>query len=120
MTRGPDAPKRQSFMEFPILIGRESSNHFVINDQEVSRQHILIKKRGNLYIVSDTGSKNGCYVNGEKVVNSIIRNGDKILLGNTEILFATSTEFIQFSIAEWRSVGASDIDGAARGFEQSS
>lgn len=97
ITRGPDAPRRQTFLEFPILIGRDPSNSMILSDPEVSRQHIQIKRRGNLFIISDSGSKNGCYINGERTVNSIIQNGDKILLGNTEILFATSTELINFA-----------------------
>ncbi len=40
-------------------------------------------------------SKNGTFLNGDRVINSIIQNGDKILLGSTELQFVTSEGDVQ-------------------------
>lgn len=96
ITRGLDQGMKQSFSEFPIKIGRDPSCGMVLKDQEVSRIHLVLKKRGRNYIISDLDSKNGCYINGEKVSNSTIKNGDKILIGNTEILFTKNTDDMLF------------------------
>jgi HD-GYP domain-containing protein (c-di-GMP phosphodiesterase class II) len=42
-------------------------------------------------------SKNGTYLNGDKILNSVVKNGDKILVGSTELVFATSAPDIQLS-----------------------
>ena len=86
--RGKDAGKRYELKNFPVTIGRDSSsNTIAVNDGEASRQHIRIKKRGRLYILEDLESRNGTYVNGDKVVNTTLKSGDKILMGSTELTF---------------------------------
>jgi HD-GYP domain-containing protein (c-di-GMP phosphodiesterase class II) len=103
--RGYNAGKRLPLTEFPTTFGRDETNTFVIEDEEVSRFHFRIKKRGRLYICEDLESKNGTYINGDRILNSIIKNGDKILIGSTEFQFAASepdiqiaTEFMQFDM----------------------
>lgn len=103
--RGYNAGKRLPLTDFPATFGRDESNTFVIEDEEVSRFHFRIKKRGRLYICEDLESKNGTYINGDRILNSIIKNGDKILIGSTEFQFAASepdiqiaSEFMQFDM----------------------
>ncbi len=95
--RGPDTGKRIPLASFPVRIGRDPDNEVVINDEEVSRTHFKIKKRGRLYIIEDLESRNGTYINGDRVLNSIVQNGDKILVGSTELLFASSEPEIQLA-----------------------
>lgn len=95
--RGKGQGERLPLEKFPAIIGREGNSLevIVLADEEVSRQHFLIKKRGRLYILQDLDSKNGTYVNGDRVHNSILRNGDKILVGSTELSFISSEARIQ-------------------------
>jgi HD-GYP domain-containing protein (c-di-GMP phosphodiesterase class II) len=95
--RGPGAGTRISLEEFPITIGRDASNSIVVDDTEVSRNHLRIKKRGRVYVVEDLESRNGSFVNGDKILNSIIKNGDKILIGTIEFLFMATEPNIQFA-----------------------
>ena len=95
--RGYNAGKRLALTEFPATFGRDQTNTFVVDDEEVSRFHFRIKKRGRLYICEDLESKNGTYINGDKILNSIIKNGDKILIGSTEFQFAASEPDIQIT-----------------------
>ena len=88
--RGPDKGRRIAASEFPIVIGRSVDSPVILSDKEISRQHFRIKKRDKLYIIEDLGSRNGTYVNGERIVNSLLKNGDKILAGHTEIRFMFS------------------------------
>lgn len=103
--RGYNAGKRLALNEFPATFGRDVENSFVVDDEEVSRFHFRIKRRGRLYICQDLESKNGTYVNGDRILNSIIKNGDKILIGSTEFQFAASepdihiaNEFLNFDM----------------------
>ena len=96
INRGPNFGESFTFEYFPITMGRDKANKIVLSDTEVSRFHVKIKKRGKLFILEDLDSKNGCYLNGEKVVNSIIQNNDSIIIGNTEFKISTPLQEINF------------------------
>lgn len=69
-------------------IGRESNNDIVVPDINVSRSHatIHIEPTGT-WVITDTGSTNGVYVNGRKVESAPLRDADMIRIGTTELEF---------------------------------
>lgn len=95
--RGQNTGTRIPLVHFPITVGRDQTNQVVINDTEVSRNHLRIKQRGKLFVVEDLDSRNGTYVNGDRILNSIIQSGDKILIGNTELIFLTADSSVHFA-----------------------
>lgn len=95
--RGKEAGSRISLTEFPVSVGRDASNTVVVNDDQSSRYHLRIKKRGQLYILEDLDSRNGTYVNGDKVLNAALQSGDKILVGSTELVFLASEPNIEIA-----------------------
>jgi HD-GYP domain-containing protein (c-di-GMP phosphodiesterase class II) len=95
--RGKDQGKRLPLLEFPITIGRDPANALVIDDDGVSRFHLRIKKRGKIFVCEDLDSRNGTFLNGDRILNSIVKNGDKILVGMTELQFLTSESDIQIA-----------------------
>ena len=95
--RGPGAGKRISLSKFPVTLGREIDNDIVLEDEEISRNHLRIKQRGRLFIVEDLESRNGTFLNGDRVLNSIVQSGDKLLVGSTELVFLTSEPDIQLA-----------------------
>lgn len=95
--RGLGAGKRLHLEIFPVTIGRDPTNTIVLDGDDVSRFHLRIKKRGRLFICEDLESRNGTYINGDKILNSILKNGDKLLVGETELQFATSEPDIQLA-----------------------
>jgi HD-GYP domain-containing protein (c-di-GMP phosphodiesterase class II) len=97
--RGNGAGKRINLVEFPITVGRDPANQIILDDEEASRFHLRIKKRGRLFIVEDLESRNGSFINGDRVLNSILQNGDKLLVGSTEFQFVTSEPDIQITTA---------------------
>jgi pSer/pThr/pTyr-binding forkhead associated (FHA) protein len=65
-----------------ITIGREAGNGIVINDAEVSRKHTQFVFQGGKYIVTDLGSTNGTFVNGQRLTGQhILQPGEIISLG---------------------------------------
>ncbi|SME90648.1 HD domain-containing phosphohydrolase [Pseudobacteriovorax antillogorgiicola] len=103
--RGKEAGKRYELQVFPATIGRDPKNVVVIADGEASRYHFRIKQRGRLYILEDLESRNGTYVNGDRVINTTLKGGDKILLGSTELIFfapdseiTIPTDFLSFDM----------------------
>jgi HD-GYP domain-containing protein (c-di-GMP phosphodiesterase class II) len=89
ITRGAQAGRRLTIVQWPATIGRDAGSVIPIDDNRVSRYHARIKKRDRLYILEDLQSRNGTWLNGDKVSNSVINSGDKILIGDTEIVFLT-------------------------------
>ena len=76
--------------EFPlrmgreIIIGRSSDLDMVLVEDMVSRRHARISTDDDITI-EDLGSTNGTFVNGEKIVESPLAEGDRILVGTSII-----------------------------------
>jgi sigma-B regulation protein RsbU (phosphoserine phosphatase) len=64
-----------------FTLGRGSVNNLPSAAPNVSRQHAIIQVRNGRYILKDLNSKHGTYVNGVRVDETELRNGDKIGLG---------------------------------------
>lgn len=68
-----------------VLMGRAEDVDFRIEDPSVSRRHaVLLWDRGRLYL-RDLGSTNGTFLNGQSVSNAVVRHGDVIRLGGSEL-----------------------------------
>jgi hypothetical protein len=71
----------------PVLIGRDPQNDIVLDDRRVSRKHAEIRLRLGRYTLYDLQSTNGTYVNGRRVAEKVLDDGDKISIGGLEIAF---------------------------------
>ncbi|MCQ2736615.1 MAG: FHA domain-containing protein [bacterium] len=68
-----------------ILIGRDVKCDIMLNDESLSRQHAEIIKTENGYRLSDMNSKNGVFVNNQRVSDHYLQNGDLIMLGSVNM-----------------------------------
>ena len=72
-------------------IGREHENDLILTDPRASRFHALIHLVEGQWVVRDEGSINGTFVNDKKVSGGQpLRPGDRITLGDTELVFQPS------------------------------
>ena len=71
-------------------LGRTSANDISVgNDPFASRRHAVVKKIQKDYFIEDFGSRNGTFVNGERIYGrQLLRVGDRIFVGNTCFLFS--------------------------------
>ncbi|HEX7192612.1 MAG TPA: SpoIIE family protein phosphatase [Thermoanaerobaculia bacterium] len=77
--------------EGTVSIGRASDCTIPIKDRYLSRKHAEIVLENGAWVVKDLGSANGTYLNGHRVDrDSTLKNGDRIRLGDTEIVFAAA------------------------------
>ena len=76
-----------------IKIGRLASAHLSIEDEKVSRIHAVIDMGpdGSLSI-TDMGSVEGTFVNGAKTNKSVLKFGDRITVGQSEIVIEKAPE----------------------------
>jgi pSer/pThr/pTyr-binding forkhead associated (FHA) protein len=69
----------------PTSIGRHADNQIVLPDPQVSRHHAEIVMQGGRWVISDLGSANGTYVNGQRIHGpQVIGHGDLIRVGQTQ------------------------------------
>jgi Protein of unknown function (DUF3662)/FHA domain len=85
--RDADDRKQVSLGPDPLAIGRDPQNEIVLDDRRVSRKHAEIRLRLGRYTLYDLQSTNGTYVNGRRVAEIVLSDGDRIAIGGVEILF---------------------------------
>lgn len=74
-----------------IKIGRATDNEIVIPDVLASRHHAtLVPSAGGAEII-DNRSINGTFVNGQRVEQATLRDGDVVTIGNVDLVFTGGT-----------------------------
>jgi hypothetical protein len=86
--KGALSGKEFIIYERETIIGSSPTCNIVLfKDSSVSPQHSIIKNENNRYIISDMHSKNGTYVNDERISDKVLQDGDIITIGNTIFRF---------------------------------
>lgn len=89
-----DGSSRQFALAKPsITIGRSSrtGNDLILDkDGMVSKRHAQITLGADGFTIGDMNSTNGVWVNGERIESRVLRDGDLIKLGATELVFRES------------------------------
>jgi len=73
-----------------MVLGRDEAASIQIVDKRISRKHLQIRfnAQGHKYIALDMRSKNGTFVNGERLKGeAVLSDGDRIGIGDAEVLF---------------------------------
>jgi hypothetical protein len=84
------AGRKQEVDSQRLVLGRSRACDVYVADLNVSRRHAELRQEGATYWIVDLGSTNGTEVNGKRVERERLRDGDKITLGSTEIVFGRS------------------------------
>jgi pSer/pThr/pTyr-binding forkhead associated (FHA) protein len=72
----------------PLAGGRHPSQEIQLLDPEVSRRHFLIRAEGDDHVVRESQAANGVYVNGQRVKEHRLQEGDEILVGTTVLVYS--------------------------------
>lgn len=92
--------------EFPmhdnreIVIGRSSELDMVLVEDMVSRKHSRISTGEGDLSIQDLGSTNGTFVNGERIKQSKLKEGDRILIGTSIIKLVAVDDAMQAKFAQ--------------------
>jgi pSer/pThr/pTyr-binding forkhead associated (FHA) protein len=70
-----------------LTIGRHSTNDVMLVDRMVSKRHAVVGRIKGRTVVKDLGSRNGTFVNGEKVEKAILVSGDRLKIGSAVLRF---------------------------------
>jgi len=94
VTAGPYKGRIFSFTQHDsFLIGRNPDAHLCLpDDRYFSRNHCLLEMNPPHSHVRDLGSTNGTFVNGRRVQEAYLNNGDRIQWGETILVVEVTTE----------------------------
>ncbi len=84
---GEQAGKKFRFRKSHVLMGREEGD-LVLLDMDMSRKHALVEVlSANVIFIKDLESTNGTLVNDRLIQSQRIRNGDRIRVGGSTMIF---------------------------------
>ncbi|MEG5066545.1 FHA domain-containing protein [Microcoleus sp. B3-A4] len=69
------------FEAMPATINGERVSRIALSSSQVSRFHAVIGTEGNSILLTDTGSRNGTFVNGIRQTRCVLANGDMLQVG---------------------------------------
>ncbi len=96
-TSGSNAGSVYEITRENLLVGRDLDATIQVADQGVSRRHAEIIRVGELCLLKDCGSRNGTFINDDKVTERVLREGDRIRVGNTIFVFEDRPELLEES-----------------------
>jgi pSer/pThr/pTyr-binding forkhead associated (FHA) protein len=70
-----------------VMIGRSRECDIVVNDPNVSRRHIELRRGERGWAAVDLGSTNGMKINGRRVSHAELEPGDRITIGISDLTF---------------------------------
>lgn len=72
-----------------VTLGKAAINEVSLaHDETVSRLHAVLENLGFAWSIRDMGSRNGTYLNGEKITaERVLRSGDEVRVGKSRLIF---------------------------------
>jgi pSer/pThr/pTyr-binding forkhead associated (FHA) protein len=75
-----------------MIIGRHSTNDIPLPDRTVSKRHAVVGRVRGRVVVKDLGSRNGTFVNGQKLEKAILASSDRLKVGSVTLRFFQEDE----------------------------
>lgn len=76
-----------------LVIGRDPECDICISDRQVSRTHAVIRREGDGFTIQDLSSKNGTWLNGERLTEpATLADGDEISVATRAKLYFVDAE----------------------------
>jgi len=70
-----------------MILGREVRCDVMIANDSISRRHAEIVRMAEGWLVRDLGSRNGTFVNGQRIQEYVLQEGDLITIGDVNLTF---------------------------------
>lgn len=84
--KNPDGSQQEQDVAQSLTIGRADGNDLILAEGGVSRKHARFFLEGEDFMVEDTGSANGTFVDGEKIAGPTkLSNKSQVVIGDYEI-----------------------------------
>jgi pSer/pThr/pTyr-binding forkhead associated (FHA) protein len=89
---GPDKGLEFQIDQPEVVLGRGEDCDVLLTDLQASRTHAKILQDGDDYFLCDLGSTNGTFLNGVKIRERLLVNGDRIRIGNNIFLLEVTED----------------------------
>lgn len=83
----PGKTKLVTLQTTDTRIGRGNSNDLILDSDRASRLHAVVTVGDAFVTITDLDSRNGTFVNGERVQSQVLMNGDSIVIGDCQMRF---------------------------------
>lgn len=87
LRNGPQAGGALSLEADVTRLGRSTDGEISLDDITVSRRHAEVVRDGDSYLVRDSGSLNGTYVNSARIDEATLQQGDELQIGKFRLVF---------------------------------
>jgi serine phosphatase RsbU (regulator of sigma subunit) len=95
-------PRHVPLHALPLTIGRSAPSELLLVGGAVSRRHCRIERQGDTIVLSDLGSTNGTFVNGERAGSAVVlEDGARITIGAHALRYHRRS---QQEIAAWEAL----------------
>lgn len=86
LVNGPFKGKIFPLIKERVVLGRSKECDVSFNDVGLSREHLELVFIDQRWIATDLKSQNGCYLNGQKMIQSPLKHRDQLVIGNTHFI----------------------------------
>lgn len=82
-------------LDSPITVGRDPASDVCLNEPAISRWHAWLTQEADVWYATDTGSRNGTFVNGKQLApneRAPLTDGDEMAFGTVKMLYRRQVE----------------------------
>ena len=96
----PDKTWEILLLDDSYSIGRTTGNDLILEYPKTSRNHAVVERKGRDFILRDLNSTNGTRVDGDRIEQHRLQNGDTFQIGPTQIVFKSGFTAEEMTVAE--------------------
>ncbi|MCP3939020.1 MAG: FHA domain-containing protein [Actinomycetia bacterium] len=74
-----------------VTAGRHPDSDIFLDDITVSRRHVEIRRVAGSRTIADVGSLNGTYLNGERIDEGVLGDGDEVQIGKFKLVYEVAS-----------------------------
>ena len=111
-----DAAGKSFDLGTSLRIGKAPDNEVVLDHPTVSRNHLVVRRQGDQFLVQDLGSTNGTFIDGAQVREAFLRAGALLEVGDVQLRFQPQVKALDLSPAAEDRLG--DLVGKSTAMRQ--
>ncbi len=106
---GDRRPVGIKLVQGTFIVGRDSTCDLVLSDTSVSRRHAEIVIDEHSLTVRDLTSKNGTFVDNERIESHVVQTGEQVRFGSVSFIVATNGLECGFSDSDAETQSVDDV-----------
>ncbi len=99
-----------------LKIGKAPENDVVLDHPTVSRNHLVVRRQGDRFLVQDLGSTNGTYIDGAQVREAYLKPGALLEVGDVQLRFQPTISPLELAPVTEHRIG--DLVGKSTAMRQ--